>query len=60
MFLMSKPIPKPVPQSVVGTYPTAEAAARQVELVLLNSDSEPCCNIVQTEKGYTVQTVCWQ
>lgn len=51
---------KPVPVSVVGTYKTAEAAERQVALIMLNRNSEPCCNIVQTENGYTVQAVKWQ
>lgn len=60
MFLMNRRIPKPVTQSVVGTYPTAEAAERQVELFLLNRDTDACLNIVQSENGYTVRSVTWQ
>ncbi|EGZ50289.1 hypothetical protein [Neisseria wadsworthii] len=59
MFKTSR---KPVPVSVVGTYPTREAASRQVDLFMKNHDLNVCANIVPSEKGtgYTVQAVKWQ
>ncbi|ASK28196.1 hypothetical protein BG910_11055 [Neisseria chenwenguii] len=60
MFLSVKRVLKPATYSVIGTYPTAEAAERQAELILLSRGSDVCLNIVQSEKGYTVQTVRWQ
>ncbi|PSJ81189.1 hypothetical protein [Neisseria iguanae] len=59
MFFYKQPL-QPVPQSIIGTYPTVQAAERQVELFLLNRDADICLNIVQSEKGYTVQSVKWQ
>lgn len=60
MFKTSR---KPVPVSVVGTYPTREAASRQVDLLFMrNHDLNACVNIVPSENGtgYTVQAVKWQ
>lgn len=48
------------PVQTVGIYSTIQAASRQEDILMQRSSPDVCVNIVQSEKGYRVQTVVWK